>query len=168
MVKQLVIPFVATAAFIVVVGFLAQGKIGNLQNNFFLSQPSPAATTAKTVKISGSEINVEIAKTKEERSIGLSKRESLDQNSGMLFVFDGKSSPSFWMKDTKISLDIIWIKDGKITKIEKNVKPEIGKNDSELTIYPAPGNTDYVLEVNAGYCLKNNIKIGDSITIPSI
>ena len=81
----------------------------------------------------------------------------------MVFVFDKDSKPVFWMKDTLIPLDMIWINDGKVVGIEKNVQIEKGKKDNELKKYYAPSKVDYVLEVNAGFCDKNNIKAGSSV-----
>jgi hypothetical protein len=86
----------------------------------------------------------------------------LDENSGMIFVFNNEK-PVFWMKDTKIAIDIIWINDNKVVGIEKNVQPEQGKKDIELKRYPAPTAIDYVLEVNAGFSDRNNIKVGTSV-----
>lgn len=117
----------------------------------------------KIVKVNETEIKVEVAKTNEERSKGLSNRDSLDQNSGMLFVFDKSSKPTFWMKDTKIALDIIWIKDDKVISIDKDVKPEPNVKDSDLKKYPAPSEVDYVLEVNAGFSDQYKITSGSTV-----
>ncbi|HLD92378.1 MAG TPA: DUF192 domain-containing protein [Patescibacteria group bacterium] len=160
MFKQLFLPIIAVAGFIVLVGLLTQGKLGFLIPS---SSPTPKAN-AKIIKIDDTEIEVEVAKTNEERAKGLSNREKLDENSGMIFVFSKDSKPSFWMKDTKISLDIIWINDSIITGIEKNVQPEPGKADSELKKYPAPSSIDYVLEINGGFSDKNKIKVGQTIS----
>ena len=141
-----------------------QGKIGNLKNisspnNSKLTEPGPSL-----IKIEDKEVKVEIAKTPEERQKGLGGRTSLDQDSGMLFVFNTKVKPSFWMKDTKISLDFIWIRDGKIVGIDKNVQPQPNASDSELKLYPAPEPVDFVLEVNGGFSDKNGIKVGQSLS----
>ncbi|MCX6743404.1 MAG: DUF192 domain-containing protein, partial [Candidatus Parcubacteria bacterium] len=61
------------------------------------------------VVIDGKSISVEVAKTPEQIVAGLSNRNNLGQNSGMLFVFSDKRYRFFWMKDMKFSLDIIWI-----------------------------------------------------------
>lgn len=160
MFKQIFLPLIAVAAFITLVGLLNQGKL-----NFLFNQPSPTPIIAnKTIKINQMEIKVEIARSTEERTKGLSNREKLDPNSGMIFIFSKNSKPVFWMKDTKIALDIIWINDDKIVKIDKNVQPEIGKNDSELKKYSSPSVVDYVLEVNAGFSDKNNIKVDQTIS----
>lgn len=161
MVKQLLLPFLAVAAFIVVVGLLVQGKLGNIS-----SISTPQSTQAPNIiKIDDTEIQVEIAKTNEERQKGLGGKESLAENSGMLFVIPENNKPTFWMKDTLIPLDIIWIKDNKVAGIEKNVQAQIGVEDSKLKLYPAPGIVDFVLEVNAGFSEKNNLKINSSVEI---
>ncbi|HCR35730.1 hypothetical protein A2130_02925 [Candidatus Woesebacteria bacterium GWC2_33_12] len=151
MFKQIFLPLIAVAVFITLVGLLGQGKL-------------TPKVSLKTIKIDNLEISVEVAKSADERAKGLSGREKLDENSGMVFVFDKNSKPVFWMKDTLVALDIIWINDNKIIRIEKNVQPEIGKTDSELKKYTAPSIVDYVLEVNAGFADKNNIKIDQMIS----
>jgi len=149
MFKSLFLPIIAVAAFIILVGLLSQGKL---------------ITNTKILKINNLDIKVEIAKTNEEKAKGLGEKKSLDENSGMLFIFEKNSEPTFWMKDTLIPLDIIWINDNKIVGIDKNVLPEIGVSDDELTRYPAPSKIDYVLEVNSGFCDKNNIKIDQNLS----
>ena len=149
MFKQLLLPLAGVAAFIVFVGLLSQGKI-----NLGGGQKS------ETLKVGSKEINIQIADNDEERAKGLSGITSLGENEGMIFIFNTKDiTPSFWMKGMKISLDIIWIDDGKIVKIDKNVP----FSDQEKLYTPTPGQPiDYVLEVNAGFSDKNNIKIGDT------
>lgn len=157
MFKQLLLPLAGVAAFIVIVGLMTQGKL-----NFGSAVPSP--TPKPVVSVAGVKITVEIADTDEKRSKGLSGRDSLHENEGMLFVFGTEggysnkdTTPSFWMKAMLIPLDIIWINDGKVVKIDKNVaiKPE----DKRYT----PGQPiDYVLEVTAGFSDKNILKVGDA------
>lgn len=160
MFKQLFLPLIAVGAFIALVGLLVQGKIGN-----FNKVLGPSSTPKPNiVKIDDTEIKVEVAKTDQERQRGLGGRTSLDQNSGMLFVMPSNSKPSFWMKDTLIPLDIIWIKNGKVIGVEKDVPVEKGVEDSKLKLYPAPGVVDYVLEVNAGFSDKNNITVGQNLS----
>jgi len=160
MFKQIFLPLIAVASFITLVGLLSQGKL-----NFLFNQPiSTPIVTTKTIKIESITINIEVAKTSDERAEGLSNRDNLIESNGMVFVFDKDSKPVFWMKDTKIPLDIIWINDNKIVGIEKNVQIEINKSDTELKKYNAPSIVDYVLEVNAGFSDKNNIKVGQTIS----
>ena len=160
MFKSIFLPLIAVAAFIVLVGLLSQGKFDSVLkvNN----SPKPISN-AKIIKIDNVEIEVELAKTNEERAKGLSGRESLDENSGMLFFFNN-ASPVFWMKDTKIALDLIWINDNKVVGIDSNVQPEIGVPDNKLKRYPSPTSIDYVLEVNGGFSDKKGIKVGQTIS----
>lgn len=159
MFKQIILPLLAVAGFIVVVGLFSQGKI-NLPKN----SPSPSVKPLNTIKINNVEIPVEVAKTDQQRQKGLSGRTNLADKNGMIFVFQKGSKPTFWMKDTKIPLDIIWIRNGKIVKIDKNVPTEIGKTDTELTRYFSPQAIDYVLEVNAGFSDKNKITVDQSLS----
>jgi uncharacterized membrane protein (UPF0127 family) len=113
-------------------------------------------------------IDVEIADTESLREKGLSERSSIEKDHGMLFVFNEKNAlPIFWMKGMLIPIDIIWINDDKVTKIDKNVPPPPATStpDSKLTKYPAPGPTDYVLEVDSGFSEQNDIKIGEPVKI---
>ena len=102
-------------------------------------------------------LNVEIPNNPMEFSLGLMFRESLDENSGMLFKFDEVAQQSFHMKDTRIPLDIAFIKeDGTIESI-KELNP--------YTLKPvySEGEILYALEVNRGWFMENNIKVGDKI-----
>ena len=96
--------------------------------------------------------HVEVAKTDEEQAMGLMNRLDLKNNSGMLFLFDNEKKASFWMKNTFIPLDIIFInKNGSINKIYKNSKPK------SLKRIKSKGKVLAVLEINAGETNKNNI-----------
>jgi uncharacterized membrane protein (UPF0127 family) len=109
------------------------------------------------------EIPVEIADEEPERSIGLAKYDTLAENEGMLFVFGAKTPVHFWMKNMKFAIDMIFIADNKIVSISENAAPEPGVADSGLKLYSPTEPVNYVLEVNAGFVEKNNIKIGDSV-----
>ncbi len=117
------------------------------------------------VTISDSKIIAEVADTPEKIKKGLSGRKFLEKDKGMLFLLKPDSRPIFWMKDMQFAIDIIWINDGKVIGIEKNVYPQPGKKEDELTLYYPPEPVDYVLEVNASFAKSNNIKVGDSVNI---
>lgn len=108
-------------------------------------------------------IYIEIANDPYEIQKGLMFRKSLKWNNGMLFVFDDEQYRSFWMKNTHIALDIIFIdKNFKIVDIKENAKPCLSyKCPSYLSKAPAK----YVLEVNGDFVNKNKIQIGDKIII---
>jgi len=108
------------------------------------------------------EINVEIADNFEERAKGLMFREFLDENAGMLFIFEQEDYLSFWMKNTLIPLDMIFIsEDFEIVDIKHATPCKQDPCVSYKTISPAK----YVLEVNGNFTLRNNIEIGDKIRI---
>jgi uncharacterized membrane protein (UPF0127 family) len=113
--------------------------------------------------INGNCFNIEIAESSEKRSRGLMYRENLDQNSGMLFIFDQEKEYSFWMKNTLIPLDIIWLnKDMEVVYIEENVQP--CKKDP-CRRYKPNKLAKYVLELNAGQTEKVGIKIGNKLIL---
>jgi uncharacterized membrane protein (UPF0127 family) len=105
-------------------------------------------------------LNIEIPKNQTEFNLGLMFRESLDYDSGMLFVFEENGQKSFHMKDTKIPLDIAFIKeDGTIESI-KELNP--------FTLLPVYSDGDVLsaLEVNRGWFAENDINVGDKIVVP--
>jgi uncharacterized membrane protein (UPF0127 family) len=98
----------------------------------------------------GTVIVAELADTTEERARGLMFRPSLEKNRGMLFTFAEPQPWSFWMKNTRIPLDIIWM-DGnkKIVHIERRV-PTCSRTDDGCPQYQPNENALYVLELAAG------------------
>lgn len=126
--------------------------------------------TKKIILVGENTIVAEIARTNEEKSKGLSARKKIEFNEGMLFDFTDRveKRPNFWMKGMEFDLDIIWIKKipnanlGKIAAINSNVPHPVSEN-VQLSIYSPPADIDYVLEVNAGWCKKYNVKVGDEI-----
>lgn len=106
------------------------------------------------------QVRVELADTAQERAQGLMFRENLPEGEGMLFVFPEETLGSFWMKDTPISLDIIFIKEGRIVDIIANTTPF-----SEEFLTPAASYL-FTLEVPGGYASRNGVQIGDVVEIP--
>lgn len=107
-------------------------------------------------------VNVEIADDNNERINGLMFRKNLDKNSGMLFIFDDETYQTFWMKNTLIPLDIIFI--GKDLKIV-DIKYATPCKEDPCKLYKSPGPAKYVLEVNGNFTIENNVKIDDKITL---
>lgn len=117
---------------------------------------------SSSVKIKDLIINVDLAKTPEQIAKGLSIKNTLSENEGMLFIFDTPKKWSFWMKDMKFPIDIIWISsDNKIVHIEKNLQP--CTFFLFCTSYSPDANSKYVLEVPSNYTTKNNIIVGDRV-----
>lgn len=108
---------------------------------------------------------VEVASDAASRQKGLMLRTSLEPDKGMLFVFDTEGEYSFWMKNTLIPLDMIWMNaDKKIVFIQENAQPCLPAQAGG-TVCPTmnPGVAAlYVLEVNAGVAQKEGLKLGDS------
>lgn len=113
----------------------------------------------KAIKINNIEILVEIADTSLKQAKGLSNRNFLKENRGMLFIFEKPNYYSFWMKEMNFPIDIIWIDENwQIVDITENILPQIFPK----TFQPERL-VKYVLEVKAGFVQKNKIKIGDKV-----
>ena len=107
------------------------------------------------------ELKVEIADTPEKREKGLQFRKHLDENSGMLFAFSSDATYSFWMKNTLIPLDLIFLsRDLDIVEIIHAEPCE----EEPCETYDTKKYSRYVLEVNGNFTTNNNIKVGDRIT----
>ena len=127
---------------------------------------SPAVPTTQnynyshSLQIGNVNLMVEIAATPAQMEQGLSDRNSMDENQGMLFDFGQQPSGTpFWMKDMKFDLDIIWVKDGKIVQISPQVSHELGSRN----IISSAEAVDKVLEINAGVSEKLGLEVGDEI-----
>ena len=151
--------FIAYGVLILVVVILAFAKFKGF--NFL---PNAGG---KTATINSHSYNLLIANDDKSRQIGLSNRKSLDKNAGMLFIFPKKGIYSFWMKDTQIPLDMIFIDDNKIVYIVKNAPPQAGKKGN-LPVYTPTSQANYVLEINGGEADKNKFKNGDIVTLKGI
>jgi uncharacterized membrane protein (UPF0127 family) len=104
---------------------------------------------------------LEVADTSAERAKGLSGREKLSKGRGMVFIFQEPGTQCFWMKDTLIPLDMIWLdKDKKVTKTQENVLPATYP-DQFCSIEPKD---QYVIELNSGDVKKLEIKTGQTLS----
>lgn len=105
-----------------------------------------------------SAIDIEIAQDDSKRQLGLMYRDKLAEKQGMLFVFEGDDTRSFWMKNTVLSLDMIFVNGhNQIVTIHKNTTPY--SEQSYTSTKPA----QYVVEVNAGYTDRHKISVGDLV-----
>jgi uncharacterized membrane protein (UPF0127 family) len=120
-----------------------------------------------TIRIlfAGVTLNVEIAKTSADQEKGLSNRDSMAPDHGMLFVFDSEDTWPFWMKGMRFSLDIIWFDSQRhVVYIEQGLPP---CTPEDCPIYTPPVKAMYVLEVNAGFVQNHNIILGDTFQLVS-
>ena len=106
---------------------------------------------------------LEVADTPEKREKGLMNKYNLPQNRGMVFVFKPAQRVTFWMKDTFISLDMIFINNSTIVNIAKNTLP-----NQITTLYPSNFEVTEVIEVNGGFSDSHMIKVGDKVTFENI
>ncbi len=158
--KKVFLPIIGTAIFIIAVGLLMKSSI--------VKPPSNIQTQVgtKTITVGAKTLSVEVADTESEKQKGLGGKSNLPQDSGMLFVFASKQARhTFWMKDMQFAIDIIWISNGKVVQIDKDAKTEPGVADQNLRRYSSQVSVDYILEVNAGFSDRNNIKVGDATTL---
>lgn len=109
------------------------------------------------IELKGQKFQIEISRSEKEREQGLSGRNNLCENCGMLFVFPQEEKQGFWMKKMNFDLDIIWINNKKIVYIAKNVSHNLKE-----TIIPEV-KANRVLELSAGTTDNFGIEIGDEI-----
>jgi len=119
------------------------------------------ANNSSTVQIGATEITVEVAATQSLQWLGLSQRAKLPANSGMVFVFCPPRSMRFWMLNTQVPLDMLFICDHEIKKVCADAQPFAGRPADA----PRYGDirVSEVIEVNAGFAKQHNIKEGDKV-----
>jgi uncharacterized protein len=113
-------------------------------------------------QINGHVFSLYLAKTSEEQELGLAKYKKIDMNQGMLFLFNKPDYYSFWMKDMRFPIDIIFISGNKVVDIFQKVPVSLNEN---LPVYTTKTKADKVLEINAGLAKKYNIEIGSKVKI---
>ena len=103
-------------------------------------------------------VQVEVARSDAQRMRGLMFRREMPETAGMIFLFPNATHQTFWMRNTLIPLDMIFIKpDRTILGIYRNAVPE---TDDPRDV---PGESQYVLEVNGGFCQRHNVNAGDRV-----
>lgn len=157
--------FQAIGLIILIVAGLLITKNQDFLNNFLREKNLP---TTK-VQIKETIISAQISDDVNEKSKGLSGRDSLASNSGMLFVYSTPEIRRFWMKGMRFPIDIIWVRSNKVVDILLDAKsPEKDTPDSKLTIYQPNEPVDKVLEVNSGFVNANSISIGDDVIVDQV
>ncbi len=130
----------------------------------FFSTPSASHTDQPHVIINDHVITVELVSTFEEKQKGLMYRESLDKDAGMLFLYDDEQALVYWMKNTLIPLDMIFLSaDQTIIHIAENVPPCEPLESNDCPGYGPTEEGQYVLEVNGGYAEAHDIEVGDQV-----
>ncbi len=103
-----------------------------------------------TIRINGEKYHLEIADSSLERGKGLMNRDSLEPKHGMLFIFPKEGKHSFWMYQTYIPLDMIWLdKNWQVVDIKRNVPPCKSKNPAYCPSYRPSKKAKYIIEIPA-------------------
>jgi uncharacterized protein len=133
------------------------------------ARPAAAQWVRPTATVAfreGVQVRAEIVDTPPAVERGLMFRESLPPNDGMLFVFEQTGVYPFWMKNTLIPLDIIWLdEDWRIVSIAASVPP---CRADPCPTYPPAGPARYVVEVNAGFTRTHGIARGDRVIVAGV
>jgi uncharacterized membrane protein (UPF0127 family) len=132
-----------------------------------LTEPAGAQAKMPLVRIAGKNlVRLEVASTEAEIERGLMYRTFLPEDCGMVFLFTPPHPVKFWMYHTLISLDLLFVYNGKIVKICHEVPPCRSEHPGDCPTYPeGPALlASQVIEVNAGYAKRHGIKEGDSVS----
>ena len=128
-----------------------------------LSSCVACASGEPSVNVGGKSFKVEIADTQEKQALGLMFRDSMPADEGMIFIFPNEAPRSFWMKNCRIPLDIMYFdKELKLVSISANTPP---CKVSRCPSYPSKAPAQYVLELNAGTASLLGIGVGDKLTL---
>jgi hypothetical protein len=113
----------------------------------------------KKIIVGKTPLRVEVADTLEKQERGLMFRQSMPENEGMLFVYKEPQEMSFWMRNTFLPLDIVFVgADGIILNIHQ------ARPLDESVLYPSAGSAKYVIETNQGWFSRHGIRPGDRVT----
>lgn len=137
------------------------------QDYLLFEQPQKLYSTKAT--LNGKQFELMLARTPIERERGLMFFKSIAPDFGMLFIYNESRKMSFWMRNTRIPLDLIFFsEDLKVTEYIKNMLPGYGQSIHALPHYNSKQPARYALELKAGSIESLNIKIGDKLEIPLI
>lgn len=117
------------------------------------------------VTVRGATFTVEVADTPAKKELGLGKRDGLPAGRGMYFPFASARTWVFWMKDMRFPIDIVWIRQGRIVDIHKDVPPPAS---DALETYSPVEPADAVLELNAGAAEAAGLQAGDTVQVRAL
>ena len=150
-----IIVLIAVAVFFVVNNFINNNET---EVKYYTFRKEGELTFTDTLGNAKIKIDLEIADSEYERQLGLMNRKSMEETQGMLFIFQYERMQSFWMRNTLIPLDILFInKDKEIITIHKNTETLSAQS------YPSTAPAIYVVELVGGFTDKYNIVKGDKI-----
>lgn len=139
-------------------GILITAFVGILVVSFFFAGEK---SELSSIKIGDKTWSVEVVSSISDRSRGLSGREFLEKDSGLLFIFPKEDVQGIWMKEMNFAIDIIWVnEDFKVVGIKKDATP-----DTYPTVFRSEAPVLYVLEINTGEADMAKIEIGTLVEI---
>ena len=116
-----------------------------------------------SAEIKGQRFDIEVVADDASRERGLMFRDSMPSDHGMLFIFENEQPRVFWMKNTRIPLDILYFdRDYRLVSVQQRVPP---CRSEPCAQYPSSGPAQYVLELNSGLADKLGVKPGDRLTV---
>ncbi len=145
---------------IIAIYFIIVNSGGSKENNNeeYMFRKDGELTFADSSGTVITKINIQVANTEYDRELGLMFRKTMDENQGMLFIFPDVQARSFWMRNTLIPLDMLFVDSTKtVLNIAKNTTPL-----SDVS-YPSSGPAKYVVEVNGGFCDRHNLTAGAKV-----
>jgi len=149
----------AILVFFIIILFFGILYNSNIEEKDELNLPNEEISV---VRIKDKVIIVEIANSQAEHRIGLMNHNELEKDHGMLFIFEEEKIHSFWMKNMKFSIDIVWIDSNEyIVHIEKDLPP----CEDNCVIYAPEKESKYVLEVESGFTDEHKINIGEPLEL---
>jgi len=136
---------------------IISGEVEDI-NNSSQKEGGMVSSQAK-VFVASNSLEVSVAKTELERYQGLSNKDDLEENKGMLFLFDNYGNYGFVMRNMNFSLDFVFVRDDEVIDLKKNVQKDFSGEISSLRKY------NKVLEVRAGWIKEKGILIGDKVEV---
>jgi len=148
----------------------------NLQNNTQLEKINPITQLidskeervwkTKLLQIGDKTYEIFLTENEEDMKKGLAAFDDIKDSQGMLFEFEVEDFHSFWMKDMKFDIDIIFLdKEMKVVHIFENVRKDTYKNQNDYKIFIPKLKSKYVIEIKSGEVKKNKLKLGDIIKL---
>jgi uncharacterized protein len=117
------------------------------------------------VRLKDERLTVLVARNMYQLKKGLGGRESLRPFDGMLFVFPAYAKQRIVMRDMRFPIDIVWISQGKVVDIAKQIQPEGDVSEATLTRYTPRVNANAVVELPAGWADTHGLRIGDALVV---
>lgn len=149
---------IIAGSILLVIPALSVREIEEDQQEIIVGGVTPSNNGYRQLNITINDVKLvaDIAATNDQRSKGLSVKDTLNENEGMLFVFDTEREHSFWMKNMEFPIDIIWLDDvQEVVHVEHSLEPCIP--DSFCPTHKPDRNSLYVLETVAGFAQKYNV-----------